>query len=170
MYSWLNPALDYIPRWIEFQVRQSDQPGCAIAIAYKGEIVLEQAFGRADLSSGEPLTPRHRFRVASHSKSFTAAGIMKLQEKSKLHLDDAVGRHVDALHPSVAKATIGQLLSHSAGIIRDGTDRGQRENRRPFPIWPNSAPRSPNHRSSLEIPASNTQTTASGLSAWLSRR
>ena len=28
-----------------------------------------------------PLTPRHRFRVASHSKSFTAAGIMKLREQ-----------------------------------------------------------------------------------------
>ena len=53
MYSWLNPALDCIPRWIEFQVRQSDQPGCAIAIAYKGEIVLEQAFGRWLVASAD---------------------------------------------------------------------------------------------------------------------
>jgi CubicO group peptidase (beta-lactamase class C family) len=102
MYRWLNSALDYIPQWIEFQMRQSEQPGCVIAIAYKGQIVLEQAFGHADLSSGEPLTPRHRFRVASHSKSFTAAGIMKLREQGKLRLDDAVGRHVDGLHPAMA--------------------------------------------------------------------
>ena len=30
----------------------------------------------------ERLTPRHRFRIASHSKSFTAAGIMKLRERA----------------------------------------------------------------------------------------
>ena len=30
MYSWLNPALDYIPRWIEFQVRQSDRPAAPL--------------------------------------------------------------------------------------------------------------------------------------------
>jgi D-alanyl-D-alanine carboxypeptidase len=132
MYRWLNSALDYIPQWIEFQMRQSEQPGCVIAIAYKGQIVLEQAFGHADLSSGEPLTPRHRFRVASHSKSFTAAGIMKLREQGKLRLDDAVGRHVDGLHPALAKATIAQLLSHSAGVVRDGADSGQWQDRRPF--------------------------------------
>jgi CubicO group peptidase (beta-lactamase class C family) len=132
MYRWLNSALDYIPQWIEFQMRQSEQPGCVIAIAYKGQIVLEQAFGHADLSSGEPLTPRHRFRVASHSKSFTAAGIMKLREQGKLRLDDAVGRHVDGLHPAIAKATIAQLLSHSAGVVRDGADSGQWQDRRPF--------------------------------------
>src|SRR5215470_17103965 len=40
---------------------------------------------------GTPLTPRYRFRVASHSKSFTAAGIMKLRDKDKLRLDVRVG-------------------------------------------------------------------------------
>src|SRR5438445_13866893 len=77
MDRWLTAALDYIPSWLEFQMRQSEQPGCAIAIAQRGRIVLERAFGHADLVAGTKLTPRHRFRVASHSKSFTASGIMK---------------------------------------------------------------------------------------------
>jgi CubicO group peptidase (beta-lactamase class C family) len=130
--KWLKPALDYIPRWIEFQMRQHEQPGSVFAIAYKGRIVLEKAFGYADLVKGAPLTPRHRFRVASHSKSFTAAGIMKLRENDKLRLDDRVGRYVRDLHPAVANATIAQVLSHSAGIIRDGSDCGQWFDRRPF--------------------------------------
>ena len=47
-----------------------------------------------------PLSPRHRFRVASHSKSFTAAGILKLREQGRLGLDDPAGRYVKGLHPA----------------------------------------------------------------------
>ena len=36
MKTWLKEALDYIPRWLDFQMRQSEQPGCVIAVAYKG--------------------------------------------------------------------------------------------------------------------------------------
>ncbi|MBI1774489.1 MAG: beta-lactamase family protein [Proteobacteria bacterium] len=132
MDRWLAAALDYIPDWIEFQMRLSEQPGCVIAVAYRGRIVLEQAYGHADQARDIALTPRHRYRVASHSKSFTATGIMKLREQGKLKLDDPAGLHVRNLHPAVAKATVAQLLSHSAGIIRDGTDAGQWTDRRPF--------------------------------------
>jgi CubicO group peptidase (beta-lactamase class C family) len=132
MDNWLKPALDYIPQWLEYQMRESEQPGCVIAIVHEGSVVLERSFGYADILSQAPLTPRHRFRVASHSKSFTAAGIMKLREAGKLGLDDRVGQHVEGLHPAVADATIAQLLCHSAGIVRDGTDSGQWQDRRPF--------------------------------------
>jgi CubicO group peptidase (beta-lactamase class C family) len=132
MDNWLKPALDYILQWLDYQMRESEQPGCVIAIAHQGKLVLERAFGHADLLSRAPLTPRHRFRVASHSKSFTAAGIMKLREEGKLGLDDRVGRHVEGLHPGVAEATIAQLLSHTAGIVRDGSDNDQWQDRRPF--------------------------------------
>jgi D-alanyl-D-alanine carboxypeptidase len=129
MDDWLNPALDYIPQWLEYQMRESEQPGCVIAIVHQGNVVLERAFGHA---SRAPLTPRHRFRAASHSKSFTAAGLMKLREMGKLGLDDRVGHHVKGLHPAIAEATIAQLLSHGAGIFRDGNDSGQWQDRRPF--------------------------------------
>src|SRR5437868_9533023 len=132
MDKWVGAALDYIPEWLEFQMRLSEQPGCALAIAHKGKVVLERAFGRADLERDIALTPRHRFRIASHSKSFTAAGIMKLREQRKLRLDDPVGQYVKGLHPQVAQTTIAQLLSHSAGLTRDGVDAGQFGDRRPY--------------------------------------
>lgn len=134
MDRWLNAALDYIPNWLGFQMRQSEQPGCAIAIAQRGRIVLDRAFGHADLAKGEMLTPRHRFRVASHSKSFTASGIMTLREAGRLRLDDPVGQYVGGLHKAVARTTIAQLLSHSAGLMRDGTDSGHWLDRRRFPV------------------------------------
>ena len=132
MERWLQPALDYIAAWIEFQLRASDQPGCVFAVAHRDKIIAERALGVADVVNGEALTPRHRFRVASHSKSFVAAGIMKLRERRKLHLDDPVGQYVAELHPQVAQTTISELMSHSAGIVRDGFDAGQFQGARPF--------------------------------------
>lgn len=132
MEPWLQSATEYIRNWIDFQVLASQQPGCIVAIAHRGKVVAEYAFGHANLVTGEKLTPRHRFRIASHSKSFTAAGIMKLRERRKLRLDDPVGQYVKGLHPQVAETTIAQVLSHSAGLTRDGAASGQYSDRRPF--------------------------------------
>ena len=129
---WLPHALRYLEDWLGFQMRQSEQPGCAIAIRDRDRLVFERAFGVADLSSGIALTPRHRFRVASHSKTFTAAAIMLLRERGLVGLDDAVGTHVGGLSASVAASTIGQLLSHAAGLLRDGADCGHWDDLRPF--------------------------------------
>src|ERR1700719_589255 len=108
MDTWLRSAIDYIGGWLEFQLAGLQQPGVIIAIAHRGEIVSEQAFGFANLDTEEKLTPRHRFRIASHSKSFTAAGIMKLREQKKLRLDDPVGKYVNGLHAKTAEATLAQ--------------------------------------------------------------
>ncbi len=132
MDKWLGAALDYLPRWLDHQMRLTEQPGCAICVAHKGKPVLDVAFGHADLARGLTLTPRHRFRVASHSKSFTAAGVLKLREQGRLGLDDRIGSLVKDLHPQVADVSLSQLLSHSAGLVRDGADSGQWSDRRPF--------------------------------------
>ncbi len=58
---------------------------------------------------------------------------MKLREQGRLRLDDAVGDHVAGLHGEVAAATIGQVLSHTAGLFRDGEDTGFWRVRGPFP-------------------------------------
>ncbi|MGL9616832.1 serine hydrolase domain-containing protein [Bradyrhizobium sp. U531] len=132
MDPWLRSAIDYIGSWIEFQLTTIQQPGLVIAFVHRGQIVAEHAFGLANLDTGEKLTPRHLFRIASHSKSFTATGIMKLREQRKLRLDDPIGQHVGGLHPRVAETTIAQVLSHSAGLTRDGADSGQFIDRRPY--------------------------------------
>ena len=133
MEEWASRGCDYVGCWLEFQMRLSRLPGCIAVVMHRNQITFERAYGLADLDAGEPLTPRHRFRIASHSKSFTAAGIMKLREAGKLRLDDPIGEYVQGLHPRISEATIGQLLSHSAGLVRDGADAGCYEDRRPFP-------------------------------------
>ena len=130
--AWINAALDYLPQWLDLQLERYRQPGCSVAIARGGETVAELALGVADMRTHQPLTPRHRLRIASHSKTFTAAGVMLLREQGKVGLDDPIGRYVDGLHKDLAGARIGELLSHSAGVTRDGPDAGQFLDRRPY--------------------------------------
>lgn len=132
MAAWLDGALDYVASWMAFQLRCYDQPGAQVAIVHDGVLAWERAFGTADLTTAEPLTTRHRMRAASHSKSFTAAGIMKLVEAGRLRLDDPCGGYVPGLHPGISAVTIGQLLSHGGGLVRDGRDGGQFTDRIPY--------------------------------------
>lgn len=130
---WLESGLFYVRSWLAYQMRKTEQPGCVFALGHKGKIVLTEAFGSANLHTGEKLTPEHRFRVASHSKSFTAVALMMLREQGKVTLDDRIGRFVAGLHPDIAAATIAQLLSNTTGMSRDGLDGGYWSGREPFP-------------------------------------
>lgn len=137
MHDWLPSALAYVGAWLRFQMRHAEQPGATVAIHHGGAVVYEEAFGLADLTAPHlAMTPRHRVRVASHSKSFTAAGILKLREQGRIGLEDPVGRHVEGLHDTLRGATIGQLLSHSAGVSRDGLDGAHWLDER---AWPDRA-------------------------------
>jgi D-alanyl-D-alanine carboxypeptidase len=118
--------------WLGFQVERNRHAGCSVALAQQGRPVAEFAIGSADLRAGAALTPRHRFRIASHSKTFTASGVMLLREQGKIGLDDPVGRYVGGLHKAVAGARIADLLSHGAGITRDGPNSGQFTDTRPY--------------------------------------
>lgn len=132
MSEWVEPACSYAALWLEYQHRHAELPGLQYAMASHGRTVAEGAFGKPALSSPSRLTSEHLLRVASHSKAFTATGIMKLVDAGKVCLDDPAGRFVANLHRDTAQATIRQLLSHTAGVTRDGTDAGQWQMRRPF--------------------------------------
>ncbi len=101
---------------------------------YDDQLVLSSAHGLADGDTGVPLTTRHLFRIASHSKVFTATAIMQLVEQDRLQLDDRAGNWLGFLDGSpVAGVTIRDLLSHSAGVVRDGWDGDFWQLFRPFP-------------------------------------
>ena len=39
-----------VPQWLGHQMRLTEQPGAVLAVAHQGKLVLEQAFGHADLA------------------------------------------------------------------------------------------------------------------------
>jgi CubicO group peptidase (beta-lactamase class C family) len=115
--DWLAPALAYVEQWLGYQMRHTEQVGCAVAVAYRGAIVLDTAFGHADLGKSEALTPRHRFRVASHSKSFTAAAILKLPPAIDANTRLKYSNHGFALAGLVIEAITGE--PYTAWVMRE---------------------------------------------------
>jgi len=125
--AYLTLAIEYIDSWFEHQKHCAPQvPGFSLAIAYRGTVLFNKAWGYANIENRESLTPHHLFRIASHSKTFTAIAIMQWVEKGRIKLDDPVSQHLTFLQQNPdrrnSQITIRQLLSHSAGIIRDGED------------------------------------------------
>src|SRR5271154_2759902 len=86
----LDRAADYVRSWLAYRYPYSNLTGYAAAISWRGEVGLNEASGYADLGRGTVLTPGHIFRVASHSKTFTATALMQLAEKERLRLDEPV--------------------------------------------------------------------------------
>lgn len=119
----LPHALEYADRWLAYRRWRLRIPGVQVAVRVGGELVLDAAHGTADEAAGEALTTRHRFRIASHSKSLAALAAMRLVEAGRLRLDDEAQAHVPALRGTDAGALlVRELLSHGGGAVRDGDD------------------------------------------------
>ncbi|WP_109509094.1 serine hydrolase domain-containing protein [Nocardioides speluncae] len=127
-------AVRYFDTWLSFRQRYARIPGIQAAVLYGDEVLLSSAYGVADLESDSPLTPRHLFRVASHSKTFTATAVLQLVERGSLRLDDTVAQWLPFLRESpLAEATVQELLAHGAGVTRDGRDGDHWQLFREFP-------------------------------------
>ena len=133
----LDRSLAYVDSWLGWRCPRADVTGCAVAVSLRGRVLLSRAYGYADASSQKALRPDDVFRVASHSKSFTATGVLQLAERGAVRLDDPVARHLGwlAAHrdPRMASVTVRQLLDHGAGIVRDGSDADYWQLGAPFP-------------------------------------
>ncbi len=102
------------------QWRTPGSPGCAIGVSHRGRVVLERAYGMADVESGAPMTPSTVVHAASVAKSFTAMAVLLLARDGKLALDDDIRRYLPELPDYKARygtpVTIRQLLNHTSGL------------------------------------------------------
>lgn len=113
--------------WMEGQITYRALPGIVVGVVAGDELVWAQGFGFADVASKRPMTPQTKFRMASHSKLFTATAIMQLREQGNVRLDDVVSQHlpwfkVQAAGDDDGPITIEQLLTHSSGLPREAGD------------------------------------------------
>jgi CubicO group peptidase (beta-lactamase class C family) len=129
-------AMDYFASWLAFRQDYLRIPGVQAAFLLGDEVLFSAAYGLADIEAGTRLTTRHLFRIASHSKTFTATAVLQLAERGRLRLDDTAGSWLpylaDAGSP-MAQVTLRELLTHAGGLVRDGSDGDHWQSSRPFP-------------------------------------
>lgn len=96
-------------------------PAAVLAVAGPDGEVRTSAVGRG--ARGEPMTPEHRFCVASVTKPIVATTVMQLVEEGALALTDRVARLIPGFAPAPSPRggdpeaiTVWHLLTHTSGM------------------------------------------------------
>lgn len=90
-------------------------PGMLVLAVDQGRPLFARAYGFADVEHAVPLRADSVFNLASVTKQFTAAAILRLTEQGKLRLDDPLSKHVPEF-AAAGRVTIYQLLVQTSGI------------------------------------------------------
>lgn len=117
-------AIRLFSAWLDGQLLNRHLPGVAVGVVSDQTLVWSKGFGFADVEKKVAMTPSTKFRMASHSKLFTATAIMQLREQGRLRLDDPVSKHLPWFRVKPAneddpEITIEELLTHSSGLPRE---------------------------------------------------
>jgi len=111
------PALE---RWLR---RAADSAGFSgvVLVERGGRVLLDRAYAPAGRRT---LTTESAFWLASTTKQFTAAAILKLVDQGKLALSDSLYHFFRRLPRDARSITITQLLTHTSGIAPSGAAEG----------------------------------------------
>ena len=105
--------------YAEELLARQDVPGAAAAASRNGAVVYARGFGAADLERAVPAAPETIFGVASVTKSFTAAAIMRLVDERRLSVDDPVVEYLPEFRMprgDAAAIRIHHFLTHTPGF------------------------------------------------------
>jgi CubicO group peptidase (beta-lactamase class C family) len=128
------PGAQAIDKAVQESLETHKIPGAAVAVAVNGKLVLARGYGFADIATRQRVEPTSLFNLASCTKPFTAAAVLKLVDQGKLKLDDHVyrllsdviklpaGVKIDERYDQI---TVRQMLHHAAGLRRDGRNLGK---------------------------------------------
>ena len=94
----------------------SERPGATAIVVKDGRVVLRKAYGLANVELQAPMRPESVLALASLSKAFTAAGILKLAEEGRLSVGDEISRFLPNYPTHGSTITIEHLLTHTSGL------------------------------------------------------
>jgi CubicO group peptidase (beta-lactamase class C family) len=101
--------------FVKNQMQIDQIPGLSVGFVKEGKF-WAKGYGYIDLENKVPANKHSAYRLASNTKSMTAAAILKLYENNKLDLDDPVSKYVPYFPNKKWTVTIRQLLGHIGGI------------------------------------------------------
>jgi D-alanyl-D-alanine carboxypeptidase len=116
------PSLDLLA---EKMVARKLTPGLSLSVLHDGNLLYSKGFGLTNLDEQTATTPQSPFRIASITKQFTAAAILKLAEQGKLNVTDPLSRFLPDF-PRATEVILSELMSHTAGMgdYINGQDKG----------------------------------------------
>jgi CubicO group peptidase (beta-lactamase class C family) len=99
--------------------KQLRLPGYALAVAHDGRIIYLQTEGFADIEHGTPIRGNSIFPIASITKTFTAALMMRYAQTGRIRLDDYLADYPQLDDPTIwpynsAEIRIRHVLSQTS--------------------------------------------------------
>ena len=109
----------FLDGFVPYALKNADIAGLTLVVVKDGQILLEQGYGYADVSTKRPVDPGLTLvRPGSTSKLFTWTAVMQLVEQGKLDLDRDINDYLDfKVNSSFSKPiTMRNLMTHRAGF------------------------------------------------------
>ena len=105
--------LDVLESTISSKAKQHKING-SVLVAYKDQVLYRQDFGYKNPIKKVPLTPGLSYQLASVSKQYTAAAILKLHEDGLINIDEPVASYLPSF--KFENVSIKDLLKHRSGL------------------------------------------------------
>jgi CubicO group peptidase (beta-lactamase class C family) len=105
-----------VPAFVRAEMARQKIPGVAVAVIRRGEPVLAEGFGLANVEHDAPVTPDTIFQSGSVGKQFTAALVMLLVEDGRIGLDDPLTKFFPDAPARWKRITVRHLLTHTSGL------------------------------------------------------
>ena len=90
-------------------------PGVVLLVR-DGRTTRRFTAGYGDVARKQPMLSSDHFKIASLTKSYTAAVVLQLADEGKLSLGDTVQRWLPGLVPNGDRITVRELLNHTSGV------------------------------------------------------
>ncbi len=88
-------------------------------VAKDGRVIVHDGYGLADREHGTAVSTETVFDIGSITKQFTAAAILRLEERGRLRVEDSIGRFFSDVPADKRPITLHHLLTHTSGLIGD---------------------------------------------------
>ncbi len=103
-------------------MNKTHTPGISVTIVHNGKVESATSWGIANSEYAIPVTAETSFQMASGSKLFTSALLLRLVEQNKIRLDDPLSKYVANAPPTWNGITIRDLASHISGLAAPDVD------------------------------------------------
>ncbi len=121
-----GPTEQAIDAAVKAAIARYHLPGIAVGVIEDGEVVFARGYGETVAGSGDPVTTKTLFKIASNSKAMTASALARLVQQGKIDWDDPVVKHLPGFamnDPWVTQhMTVRDLLVHNSGLPEGGGD------------------------------------------------
>lgn len=127
-----SKRLDLLTQQLDAYVSDKQLSGGVALVLRKGKAAYFHAFGHRDVTTQDQMKKDDIFRIASQSKALISVGIMILQERGQLLIQDPVDKYIPVFNQTTVaevspkggydivdsrrKITLRDLLTHTAGI------------------------------------------------------